>query len=153
VAESCTICSSRSRRPVRKLLDTPSYKVRLDKLVPVLNLVLRNEDVWESGGIVPRILNLAARWRWVVSFTPRPLDDRCSIPGTGNEGNFSLRHPVQTVSGAHTASYSMATGGPSSGVNWSGRENDHSPQSSAEVKNAWCYISTPPIRPHVVGIS
>jgi hypothetical protein len=25
VAESCTICNSRSRRPVRKLLDTPSY--------------------------------------------------------------------------------------------------------------------------------
>jgi hypothetical protein len=25
VAGSCTICSSRSRRPVRKLLDTPSY--------------------------------------------------------------------------------------------------------------------------------
>jgi hypothetical protein len=25
VAESCTICSSRSRRPVRKLLGTPSY--------------------------------------------------------------------------------------------------------------------------------
>jgi hypothetical protein len=25
MAESCTICSSRSRRPVRKLLDTPSY--------------------------------------------------------------------------------------------------------------------------------
>jgi hypothetical protein len=27
VAESCTICSSRSRRPVRKLLDTLSYVV------------------------------------------------------------------------------------------------------------------------------
>jgi hypothetical protein len=25
VAENCTICSSRSRRPVRRLLDTPSY--------------------------------------------------------------------------------------------------------------------------------
>jgi hypothetical protein len=25
LAESCTICSSRSRRPVRKLLDTPAY--------------------------------------------------------------------------------------------------------------------------------
>jgi hypothetical protein len=25
VAESCTICSFRSRRPIRKLLDTPSY--------------------------------------------------------------------------------------------------------------------------------
>jgi hypothetical protein len=29
VAESCTICSSSSRRPVRKLLDTPSYIVTL----------------------------------------------------------------------------------------------------------------------------
>jgi len=26
-----------------------------------------------SGGAVPRVLNLGARWRWVVSFTPRPL--------------------------------------------------------------------------------
>jgi len=26
-AESCTICSSRSRRPVRKLLDTRSYVI------------------------------------------------------------------------------------------------------------------------------
>jgi len=25
VAESCSICSSRSRRPVRKLMNTPSY--------------------------------------------------------------------------------------------------------------------------------
>jgi len=27
-AESCTVCSSRSRRPVRKLLDTPWYILR-----------------------------------------------------------------------------------------------------------------------------
>jgi len=26
-----------------------------------------------SGGIVPRILDLGTRWRWVASFTPRPL--------------------------------------------------------------------------------
>jgi hypothetical protein len=26
-----------------------------------------------SGGIGPRILNLGTRWKWVVSFTPRPL--------------------------------------------------------------------------------
>jgi hypothetical protein len=26
-----------------------------------------------SGGIAPRILDLGARWRWVVSFMPRPL--------------------------------------------------------------------------------
>jgi hypothetical protein len=29
VAESCTTCSSRSKRPVRKLLDTPSYSLFL----------------------------------------------------------------------------------------------------------------------------
>jgi hypothetical protein len=28
---------------------------------------------WETGGIAPRILDLGTRWRWVVSFTPRPL--------------------------------------------------------------------------------
>jgi len=29
VAESCTICYSRSRRPVRKLLGTPSYTFQM----------------------------------------------------------------------------------------------------------------------------
>jgi hypothetical protein len=28
---------------------------------------------WGSGGIVPRIVDLGTRWRWVVSFTLRPL--------------------------------------------------------------------------------
>jgi len=28
---------------------------------------------WGSGRIAPRILNLEARWRWVVSFTHRSL--------------------------------------------------------------------------------
>jgi hypothetical protein len=28
---------------------------------------------WESAGITPRILDLSTRWRWVDSFTPRPL--------------------------------------------------------------------------------
>jgi hypothetical protein len=28
---------------------------------------------WGSGGIAPRILDLGTRWRWMVSFTPRPL--------------------------------------------------------------------------------
>jgi hypothetical protein len=34
------------------------------------------------------------------------------------------------------------------GVKRSGLEADHSPSSSAEVKNAWGYISTPQIRLH-----
>jgi hypothetical protein len=28
---------------------------------------------WGSGGIVPCIIYLSTRWRWAVSFTPRPL--------------------------------------------------------------------------------
>jgi hypothetical protein len=61
-------------------------------------------------------------------------------------GNFSLHHRIQTGSGAHPASYSKGTGDLSLGVKRPGREADHSPPSSAEVKNAWNCTSTPPIR-------
>jgi hypothetical protein len=37
------------------------------------------------------------------------------------------------------------------GIKGPGREADHSPLSSAEVKNAWSYTSTPPIRLHGVA--
>jgi len=35
---------------------------------------------WGSGGIAPRILDLGAGWRWVISFTPRPLYRRRRNP-------------------------------------------------------------------------
>jgi hypothetical protein len=35
-----------------------------------------------SGGIAPRILDLGTRWRWVVSFTPRPHYLKESAPRT-----------------------------------------------------------------------
>jgi hypothetical protein len=38
------------------------------------------------------------------------LDDRGSIPGRGNDGISSLRHPVQTSSGAPRASYQRYRG-------------------------------------------
>jgi hypothetical protein len=41
----------------------------------------------------------------------------------------------------------------SPGVKRPWREADHSPPSSAEVKNAWSYTSTPPIRLHGVVLS
>jgi hypothetical protein len=44
------------------------------------------------------------------------LDDRSSIPGSGNE-LFSLRHRVQTGSRDHSASYPMDTGGSYAGGN------------------------------------
>jgi len=37
---------------------------------------------WGSGGIAPHILNLGNGWRWVFSFTERPLYFRGKIPGT-----------------------------------------------------------------------
>jgi hypothetical protein len=39
------------------------------------------------------------------------------------------------------------------GVKRPGREADHSPPASAEVKKIWIYTSTPPIRPHVVALN
>jgi hypothetical protein len=51
-------------------------------------------------------------------------------------GNFSLHHRVQNGSGAHPASYPMVPGALSLGVKRPGREADHSPPFSAEVKNA-----------------
>jgi hypothetical protein len=58
-------------------------------------------------------------------------------------GNFSLHHHVQNSSGAHPASYPMGTRALFLGVKQLGCEADHSPPSSAEVKNVWSCTSTP----------
>jgi hypothetical protein len=49
----------------------------------------------------------------------------------------STQPPIQWVLGALSL-----------GAKRPGREADHTPPSSAEVKNAWSYTSTPPIRLH-----
>jgi hypothetical protein len=50
--------------------------------------------------------------------------------------DFSSNLCVQTGSGAHPASYPLGTGGPfPRSKAWPGRDTDHSPPSSAEVKN------------------
>jgi hypothetical protein len=82
------------------------------------------------------------------------LDDRGSrIRFPAEAGNFSLHHRVQNGSGAHPASYPMNTRDSFPGVKRPVNEADHSPPSSAEVKNAWNYTSTPPIRLHGVVLS
>jgi hypothetical protein len=68
-------------------------------------------------------------------------------------GNFSLDHCIQTSSRANPISYSMGTRGSFPGVKWPGHEADHSPPSSAKVKNVWSYTSTSPIRLHGVVLS
>jgi hypothetical protein len=54
------------------------------KTYPLLNYASHHKDVLGSGGMAPRILNLSTKWRWVVSFTPRPLYCRGKSP----------RHPL-----------------------------------------------------------
>jgi hypothetical protein len=82
------------------------------------------------------------------------LDDRCSkVKFPAGTGNFSLHHRVQNGCRAHQASYPMGTRGSFPGSKAPGREPDHSPPSNAEVKNAWNYTSTPPIRLHGVVLS
>jgi len=82
------------------------------------------------------------------------LDDRCSrVRFLAGAGNFSFHHLVQNISGAHPASYPMGTRGSSLGVKRPGREADQLPPFSAEVKNAWSYTSTLPIRLHGVLLS
>jgi hypothetical protein len=60
---------------------TTMVKVRKVKLSLCLtNYALRQEDVWGSGCINPHLLDLGTSWRWVVSFTPRPLYPREKAP-------------------------------------------------------------------------
>jgi hypothetical protein len=83
---------------------------------------------WYSAG-------LRALWFWV------------RVPG--GAGNFSLHHRVQTGYGDHRGwVVQRGPGALSLGVKRPGREADHSPQSSAEVKNAWSCISTTPVKYH-----
>jgi len=50
------------------------------KKYPVLNWAPRHQDVWGSEVISPCILNHVITWRWVVSFTLRPLYHRGKNP-------------------------------------------------------------------------
>jgi hypothetical protein len=78
-----------------------------------------------------------------MSYPGYGLDDRMiEVRFPAGTGNFS-RHHLQTGSGTHPASYLRGNGALSLGVTQPGREADHSPPSSAEVKDAWSYTSTP----------
>jgi hypothetical protein len=55
-------------------------------------------------GPIPRSRSTAKMTQRIPSFR------RGSIPDRGNDGNFFLRHRVQTGSGVHPASYPMGTG-------------------------------------------
>jgi hypothetical protein len=68
-------------------------------------------------------------------------------------GFFLFTIESRTVLGPTQPPIQWAPGALSLGVKLPGREADHSPSSSAEVKNAWSYTSTPPMRLHGVVLS
>jgi hypothetical protein len=70
------------------------------------------------------------------------LRGRSSSPGRGK--NCSILHVVETGTGAHPASYPMGAGTLSPGVKRPGRESDHSPPTTTELKrNSDPYIRSP----------
>jgi hypothetical protein len=89
------------------------------------------------------------RWDSSVSIG---VDDRCSIPSRDWEF-FSLPPPPDRFWGPPSLLSNKNRGFNPRGVKRSESETDHSPPSSAKVKNEWSYTSTPPIRLHGVVLS
>jgi hypothetical protein len=109
-----------------------------------------------TRGIIQNVSGLLriGRVKYKILSLGYGLDDRGSrIRFPAGAGNFSLHHRVQNGSGAHPASYPMGNGALSVGVKRQGREADHSPPSSAKVKNVWSCTSTSPIHLHGVVLS
>jgi hypothetical protein len=68
-------------------------------------------------------------------------------------GIFLFTTVSRTVLGPTQPPIQWVPGAPSLGVKRPGREVEHSPPSRAEVKNAWSYTSTLPVRLHGVVLS
>jgi hypothetical protein len=78
------------------------------------------------------------------------LDDR-GFDSRRGLGIFLFTTASRPVLGPIQPPIQWVQGFLSLGVKRRGREADHSPPSSAEVKNPWSYSSTPPIRLHAQG--
>jgi len=81
----------------------------------------------------------------VVSVVTKLRAEWSRVQILAGTGDFSLLQNVHITSRAHQASYSM--GALYWGIKWPGCEADHSPLSSAKVKNYWSYTYTLPVRP------
>jgi hypothetical protein len=80
------------------------------------------------------------------------LDDRRFHSRQGL-GIFLFTTASRTALGPTQPPIQLVPGALSLGIKWPGREADHSPPSSGEVKNAWSCTSTPSIRPHGVVLT
>jgi hypothetical protein len=94
-------------------------------------------------------VSIVAVWRWSTGRMIGGLgfDSRWGL------GIFLFTTASGTVLGPTQPPIQWVPGVLSLGVKRPGPEADHSPPSSAEVKNKWSYTSTPPIRLHGVVLS
>jgi hypothetical protein len=70
--------------PVLLFLHCIVYKAKVKLSLHLTNTALRHEHVWGNGCIDLRFLDLCTSWKWMISFTPRPLYPRRKSP----------RHPL-----------------------------------------------------------
>jgi hypothetical protein len=70
----------RCGKPVTNRLSYGTTKQKVNLSLSLFNWALCHKDIRRSGGIVPLILNLSTRWKWVVSFTPLPLYPQGTAP-------------------------------------------------------------------------
>jgi hypothetical protein len=110
------------------------YKVQNKKISnTTLSLNISEEESWDLCFFWKLELNSRSRGSSVSIMSDYGLDDWGSILTEAEDFSSSLC--IQTGSGAHPASCRMGTGGPFPGGRaWPGRDADHSPPSSAEVK-------------------
>jgi hypothetical protein len=94
--------------------------------------------------MVPGCSSVCSFWMELILARHKVADWDLFLILRGGAGNFSLHHSVQNGSGAHPASYPVSTRGCFLGVKRPGRDADHSPPSSAEVKE-WVelYLHSP----------
>jgi hypothetical protein len=106
--------------------------------------ILGHKSIYCSG-VSCEVLNHSNQIlrRFPFKYFPRMIGS--SSPGRA--GNFFVFTTVSRPAlGPHPVSYPISTRGSFPGVKRPGREADHTPPSSAEVKNALSYTSNPQIR-------
>jgi hypothetical protein len=68
------------RNSCRKVLSALAYNMYCKAVPVLLKWQPHHDGVLGRGGIAPRILDLSTRWKWMVSFTSRPLFSQGKSP-------------------------------------------------------------------------